>query len=603
MFESYMHKQDGSWDFSLFDRAFKMAEKYDIKVMGTFFPATDKTDIGGWKFPKDNEQLNSFSEYIKQLVLHFKQFKSLYAWVLINEPGGGLQNNEFAREMRLEWNKQNPQPEYLPNGYPVLVDLQEYRFKRYMTSWMLKWIAEEVRKSDQNVNLHVNNHAIFSNFQEYDFPYWRTFLTSLGGSAHASWHFGQFKRDEYALAMSANSEILLSGAGNLPWFMTELQGGNNTFSGMNAMCPTKEEIIQWLWTVIGSEGKGGIFWSLNPRASGIESGEWALLDFQNQPTDRVQAISELSHCINENAKLFGSLKKVETGVNLLYIRESQWTEDIITGGLKAATDGRKTELSDLLGYFQSFSEMGITPNIKAWEEFDFNKNDYRGTIIILANQIAIPNAYTSVLENFVSKGGQLIADGLTGYYDENVHNSMLTGFSLKKLFGGEISEYCFIDSVKQFSLVGCNESVPGYGWKGFIKPMPQSLILSKEGDKILASSAKFGKGEVIWVPSLLGTAARKEGSKPLSTWLMKVCKVQVPFQFSAFQKGLLMKTLKSDDGYLTIIVNKSKEKKVLVITKQDSKLISSLLFANFGGAVSGSQLTIHPEETIVVYWK
>ena len=63
--------------------------------MGTFFPATEKTDIGGWKFPKDEEQLASFAEYIKQVTIHFKQFKSLYAWVLINEPGGGLKDNEF----------------------------------------------------------------------------------------------------------------------------------------------------------------------------------------------------------------------------------------------------------------------------------------------------------------------------------------------------------------------------------------------------------------------------------------------------------------------------------------------------------------------------
>lgn len=102
-----------------------------------------------------------------------------------------------------------------------------------------------------------------------------------------------FLREEYSLAMSADCELLLSGAGNLPWLMTELQGGNNTYSGARAMCPTKEEITQWLWIVMGTEGKGGIFWSLNPRASGIESGEWALLDFQHQPTDRVAAVAEV----------------------------------------------------------------------------------------------------------------------------------------------------------------------------------------------------------------------------------------------------------------------------------------------------------------------
>ena len=215
MFESYMRKP-GGWDFSLFDRAFRLAEKYDIKIIGTFFPLTEKTDIGGWKFPESRAQLNSFAEYIKQMTTHFKQFKSLYAWVLINESGGGLKDNEFSHQMRKEWNRQYPQPEYLENGYPVLVDLQDKRFMNYMTTWMLNWIASEVRKHDKNIHLHVNNHAIFSNIAEYNFPEWRRFLNSLGGSVHASWHFTLFLREEYSLAMSADCELLLSGAGNLP---------------------------------------------------------------------------------------------------------------------------------------------------------------------------------------------------------------------------------------------------------------------------------------------------------------------------------------------------------------------------------------------------
>lgn len=53
MFESYMRKSDGTWDFGLFDMAFRSAEKYGIKIFGTFFPLTDKTDIGGFKFPPE----------------------------------------------------------------------------------------------------------------------------------------------------------------------------------------------------------------------------------------------------------------------------------------------------------------------------------------------------------------------------------------------------------------------------------------------------------------------------------------------------------------------------------------------------------------------
>ena len=99
--------------------------------------------------------------------------------------------------------------------------------------------------------------------------------------------------------MAADCEILASGAGEIPWLMTEIQGGNNVYSGFNALCPTQEEIKQWLWVILGSGGKGGIFWSLNARASGFEAGEWALLDFQNHPSDRLLAAAEVSNRIHK----------------------------------------------------------------------------------------------------------------------------------------------------------------------------------------------------------------------------------------------------------------------------------------------------------------
>jgi len=43
MFESYMRNDDGSWDFNLFDLAFKAGEKYGIKIYANFFPATPFT--------------------------------------------------------------------------------------------------------------------------------------------------------------------------------------------------------------------------------------------------------------------------------------------------------------------------------------------------------------------------------------------------------------------------------------------------------------------------------------------------------------------------------------------------------------------------------
>jgi len=289
LFERYMRTPDGKWDFSLFDEAYKAGEKYGIKIYGNLFPATPFTDVGGFKFPRDEQHLKSIADYIKNLVTHFRQFKSSYGWVPINEPGsGGLPKNDFAKEKFEAWKKIQPVSQYNSKGYEHF-DFAEERFLIDYNIWFLKWLTDEIHKYDPDSPVHVNNHAIFQNAAEYNFPEWRKFLTSLGGSAHASWHFGYFSRDQYAVAMSANSEILRSGAGNIPWLMTEMQGGNNTYSGYNALCPTKEEIGQWLWTTIGTGSKGAIFWCLNPRASGVEAGEWAMLDFQNNPSDRMKS--------------------------------------------------------------------------------------------------------------------------------------------------------------------------------------------------------------------------------------------------------------------------------------------------------------------------
>lgn len=57
LFETYMHRADGKWDFTLFDEAYKAADKYGIKVYGNLFPATAFTDLGGLKFPKDEDHL------------------------------------------------------------------------------------------------------------------------------------------------------------------------------------------------------------------------------------------------------------------------------------------------------------------------------------------------------------------------------------------------------------------------------------------------------------------------------------------------------------------------------------------------------------------
>ncbi|MCX6239227.1 MAG: beta-galactosidase trimerization domain-containing protein [Bacteroidia bacterium] len=608
MFESYMKKQDGTWDFTLFDNAFRSAEKHGIKVFGTIFPYTEKTDIGGFKFPRDEAHLQSIALFIKQLTTHFVQFKSLYGWVLINEPGvgGKIPWTEFTKSKYNEWKLNHPQKEFTAKGFPILVELSDQAFLYDYNTWFLGWIAGEIRKYDPGHELHVNNHQMFQNCAEYNFPEWRKFLTSLGGSAHAAWHFGYFTRQQYAVAMSANSEIVRSGAGNIPWLMTELQGGNNTYSGGTPMCPTKEEIAQWLWIITATEGKGSIFWSLNPRSSGIEAGEWALLDFQNNPSDRMKAASRVAETINQQRALFENCKEADSGINILYIRQSLWAESKMAEGSAQNFEARKVGgvMKSALGYFEALSEMGVNANFKAFEEFDFGKQDYKGTTIILAHQISIPDSYAPILENFVLKGGKLIVDGLTGFFDENLHNTMITGFPFENLFGGNISEFKLVDNL--FKLQWDDYTIPAHLWRGFIAVRSGEIASKYDGEPV-ALRNKHGNGEVLWIPSLIGLGSRlsgdytalirllnKEADKSLSN---------VPIRFKTARKDMLMKTIRSGSSFITVVINKRDKPGQVLLDLGGKALVGSLLYSNKQGKLSGNNLTIKPEETMVIEWK
>ncbi len=197
MDETHMRRENGEWDFSLYDMAFDAAQDNGVKVFATLFPANIAEGVGGFKFPVSEAHRESIAHYIEAVVQHFKEHPALYAWVLQNEPGVGgvIPKGSYTEAAWEKWQEENPLPPS-PNGY-----MQE-------------------------------------GFRE------QQFLSSVGASMHPSWHFGYFERQQYPIAMAANCDIICAGASPRPYWITELQGGNNSYSGLNPMTPSRAEIAQ-----------------------------------------------------------------------------------------------------------------------------------------------------------------------------------------------------------------------------------------------------------------------------------------------------------------------------------------------------------------------
>jgi beta-galactosidase len=374
---------------------------------------------------------------------------------------------------------------------------------------------------------------------------------------------------------------------------------------MAPLCPTKEEIAQWMWTIIGTQGKGGIFWSLNPRSSGIEAGEWAMLDFQDKPSDRLTAAAEVIKVIDSKPGLFANAREVESGINLLYFRESLWAEKKMASPSSPRYEGREegAVMKSLLAYFETFSELGINSNIKEFGEFNFSGDNFTGQVIVLANQIAIPSGCVADLEKFVSKGGKLIVDGLSGFFDENLHNTMKTGFSMERLLGGNISEFKVVDNL--FDLKIGENDLPAHLWRGYIDKKSGQVISSDNGIPVALRNF-HENGVTLWIPSLIGLGAWIDDNSELAKFLKTELKTNFersPFSFTCQQKGTLMKTLQSGNSYITILINKTAETKNIELQVANQKLKPEIIYADKSEFVSANSVHISPEETVVILWK
>ena len=134
-------------------------------------------------------------------------------------------------------------------------------------------------------------------------------------------------------------------------------------------------------------------------------------------------------------------------------------------------------MKSTLGYFEALSEMGVSPNFKSLTEFDFSKPDYSNETIILSHQLAFPKMYVDSLELFVKNGGKLIVEGLTAFFDQDMLNTMKTGFDFENLFGGNVTEFKLVSDI--FTLETSGYQLPAHLLKGFVIEKNGTPVLDK----------------------------------------------------------------------------------------------------------------------------
>jgi beta-galactosidase len=447
MMWNFMETQPGTWDFRVFDEAFRAAEKYHVGIVATLMPNFGPTHRGFWyktqdgAIPKSRRQLEESKTYIQTVVRRYQNHPALSHWMLMNEPGqmpspDSLAMERFSSFLQNKYadiNKLNAawltsfgsfgQVQYSPNWagggftWPVsYLDWQNF-WNEHLT-WYLAQVAAEIRKNDLKTPLHVNPHALLDIPHRYELSKWTGFLESLGASIHPVWHFNDLKRAEYPFGVSTVCGLVGSAAGNKPFWVTELQGGHNLYTGSQPVNPTREEIQAWVWTSLTSGAEKTIFWCLNPRTQGGESGEWALLDYAGQPSHRLEESSRIGQFMEEEAAFLKKAIPIRDAIVVAISRETVFLQERNGKGQNQPARQAKAHLQSVLACLKALCMKGYHPQIQFVDDIDWTQKTGAKRMVLLPHATALTEEQLKSMKTFAELGNTLVFTGLTGIFSE-----------------------------------------------------------------------------------------------------------------------------------------------------------------------------------------
>jgi beta-galactosidase len=475
----------------------------------------------------------------------------------------------------------------------------------YQTA-QLRWLADEVRKSDSNHPLHLNPAGLLNNLANVsdDLPSWRTFLDTLGCSIHPAWHFGLLTRDQYALGVSYLNDLVRGSVEPKPYWVTELQGGNNIYSGHKPMNPTPQDIAQWVWTSIGAGADRIIFWLLNSRAEGLEAGEWSLLDFQGHASERLRTAAAIANVVNQHESFFSLARPYRSPITILLSLDTMNFEEVFNADDDPARS-RDAHILSALGFYESLSRLGPPPEVKYFNDYDWNKETKRPRVAVLPDARVLTEAQIHSLRSFIEHGNTLLITGLTGFYGPHATAWPLAGFPLAEITGGQLKEVYLRGKTPLVSLTTPSDAVlPSHLWISSIDSST-TAIGQQNGDVIATERDVPGGGRVIWIPSPIGLGAWLTDAQPLTQYLQASLKdvVPAPFALTQPQDSCLLRVLENQGTYLTVLTNGAETPKKCEIKAPPGLHATTLWGRMPQGPASESTYILEPQGTFVQLWQ
>jgi beta-galactosidase len=327
-------------------------------------------------------------------------------------------------------------------------------------------------------------------------------MTEVGSfypSIHLAWHFEEVDY-EVARCIYMQSSIAtdwFKGGWAATW---ESTGGPQQFSGGKGWnVKTSDEVAgytvnagtmtQLLLSYLAGGFKGVGLWAWNYRNAGWESGEYALLNRQNEPSDRAIRAGQIAKAANKlRDEIWAAHKEPYVGVLVNWDNECIWAANAGPN----RTHFKHYPIEARIGISRAL----INANIP-WEHVtpnDLKKGlSGRYKVIYMPAQAAINADLFPILEEYVKNGGRLVLDAPGGWWDEQGRVLKTgKGTAFERIFGASIADFQYSNNVP-FVL-------KDHLFKGFIleiHPTTAKVVERFKNGQPAVTEHQYGKGTAV----------------------------------------------------------------------------------------------------------
>lgn len=324
-------------------------------------------------------------------------------------------------------------------------------------------------------------------------------------SIHLSWHFHEVDheivRPVYMQASMATD--IFKGGWSASW---ESTGGPQQFDGGKdgeGFTVDDRVMTQLMMTYLAAGFKGFGFWCWSPRTAGKEAGEYSLLDRHNNVTPRAVRVGRIGRAARRwRDELWQARKEPLVGVYQDWGNEAVWAAMSVNG----RAEFRQWPISARVGVSRALINANVPFEYVTASDLRNGLAD-RYRIIYMPFILSIPKDIMETLAGYVERGGRLVMDMPSAWYDE--YTALMStdkGTTFETTFGATINAYQYAGTNRKYRLEGRDI-------KGFVvdlTPTHAIVLASYDNGKPAITEARTGKGTAV----LLGYEASMMCFKP-----------------------------------------------------------------------------------------